>query len=133
MDPASIALKFLAKWWKEILIVLVIIAGIWYVRNLQTTVKDQATTITQMEIVNKTLEESNKTLTATVTANNKTIAEMGKGAAQTKEEFAKLNGQVEAQTRVLTNRLRDILNRPVPETCNDTITYMLDAAPTYKQ
>lgn len=133
MDPASIALKFLARWWKEILIVLVIVAGIWYVRNLQTTVKDQATTITQMTIVNKTLEDSNKTLTNTVAANNKTIAEMGKGAAQTKEDFARLNGQVEAQTRVLTNRLRDILNRPAPVTCNDTIDYMLEAAPTYKR
>lgn len=133
MDPASIALKFLARWWKEILIVLVIVAGIWYVRNLQTTVKDQATTITQMTIVNKTLEDSNKTLTNTVAANNKTIAEMGKGAAQTKEDFARLNGQVEAQTRVLTNRLRDILNRPAPVTCNDTIDYMLEAAPTYNR
>jgi len=63
MDPVSIAVLFLKKWWKEILIVLVVIGAAWYVQNLRSTVKKQATTITQMEIVNKTLTESNKTLT----------------------------------------------------------------------
>jgi predicted nuclease with TOPRIM domain len=124
---------FFKKWWKEILLVLVVLGAIWYVQNLRSTVKDQAKTITQMEITNKTLTESNKTLTSTVTANNKTIAEIGKGAAQTKEAFDKLNGNVAAQSHALDRRLKDLLNRPAPVTCNDTITYMIDAVPSYKQ
>ena len=133
MDPVSIGLMFLKKWWKEILIALVIIGAIWYVRNLQNTVEEQKVTITQMELANATLKESNRTLTNTVTANNKTIAELGKGADQTKREFDKLNIQVEHQTSVLTKRLKDIMSRKAPVTCDDTITYMLEAAPTYKQ
>lgn len=133
MDPFSIALVFLKRWWKEILIVLVIAGAVFYVWNLRSTVKEQAVTITQLEMANKTLKDSNKTLTNTVTANNKTIAELSKGAAQTKEDFMKLNAQVEAQTAILTKRLKSILNQPAPVTCDETIQYLIDAVPTYNQ
>lgn len=129
----GIALKFLTSWWKEILIVLVIIAGVLYVRNLQNTVDEQHTEITNLTTANKVLTDSNKVLTNTVTANNKTIDELSKGADETKREFDKLNIQVEHQTTVLTKRLRDIMSRKTPVTCDDTITYMLEAVPTYKQ
>lgn len=132
MDPVSIGLMFLKKWWKEILIVLVVVAGIWYVRNLQNTVEEQKVTITQMKMANDTLKESNRVLTNTVTANNKTIEELSKGADKTKQEFDKLNSKVAQQTTELTRRLKDILNRPAPVTCEDTIDYLLEAVPTYK-
>lgn len=129
----GIALKLLMKWWKEILIALVIIGAILYVRNLQNTVEEQRTKITNLTTANQVLTDSNKVLTNTVTANNKTIEEMSKGADQTKKEFAKLNVQVAQQTSVLTKRLKDIMSRKAPETCEDTIKYMLEVVPTYKQ
>ncbi len=129
----GIALKFLMSWWKEILIALVIIAGVLYVRNLQNTVEEQRTEITNLATANQVLTDSNKVLTNTVTANNKTIDELSKGADKTKREFDKLNIQVEHQTTVLTKRLKDIMSRKAPVTCDDTITYMLEAVPTYKQ
>lgn len=129
----GIALKFLVSWWKEILIVLVIIGAMWYVRNLQNTVEEQRNKIAEMTTANQVLKDSNKVLTNTVTANNKTVAELSKGADETKREFDKLNIQVEHQTSVLTKRLKDIMSRKTPVTCDDTITYMLEAVPTYKQ
>ena len=129
----GVVLKFLAKWWKEIIIVIVIIGAIWYVRNLQNTVGEQRDKINGLTTANQVLTDSNKTLTNTVTANNKTIAELSKGADETKREFDKLNVQVEHQTVVLTKRLKDIMSRKAPVTCDDTITYMLEAVPTYKQ
>lgn len=133
MGPTGIVLKFLAKWWKEIFIALVLIGAVFYVRHLQSTVEDQRNTIAQMQSANQILKDSNKKLTDTVTANNKTIDELHKGADQTKAAFEKLNAQVEHQTQVLSKRLQDVLSRPVPVTCDDTIKYMIDAVPTYKQ
>lgn len=130
---AGIVLKFLLRWWKEILIALVIVGAVWYVRNLQNTVEEQRTEITNLTTANKVLKDSNEVLTKTVTANNRTIEELSKGADQTKREFDKLTIQVEQQTRVLTKRLKDIMSRPLPETCEDTIKYMIDAVPTYQQ
>lgn len=130
---ASIALMFLQKWWKEILIVVVIIAGVWYVRNLQNTVENQRTTIAQMTTANQVLIDSNEVLTNTVTANNKTIEELSKGADETKREFERLNIQVEHQTTILTKRLKDIMSQKTPVTCEDTIQYMIEAVPTFKQ
>jgi hypothetical protein len=133
VDPVSIALIFLKKWWKEILLALVVIGAIWYVRNLQNTVEEQRTTISQMNLVNQTLTASNKTLTSTVTANNKTIEELSKGADQTRREFEKLSIQVEHQSTVLSKRLKDLLGRPVPVTCDDTIKYLIEVAPSFRQ
>lgn len=133
MNPYMIALKFLAKWWKEIFIVLAIIGAVLYVRNLQSTVEEQRTTIAQMQAANQILKDSNKTLTATVIANNKTIDELHKGADQTKAAFDKLHASVEHQTQILNKRLHDIMSRPAPVTCDDTIKYMIDAVPSYKQ
>lgn len=129
----EIVIEFVLKWWKELVIALVVVGAIWYVNNLQHTVETQRNTIAQLNVNNKLLQDSNKTLTDTVTANNKTIADLSKSAEATKRAFDKLSGQVDDQTAVLTKRLKDIMSRPVPVTCDDTISYMIDAAPTYKQ
>lgn len=133
MDPVSIALMFLKRWWKELLIVLVIAGAVFYVWNLRSIVKEQAAVIATLEVHNKILVDSNKTLTNTVTANNQTIAELSRGAEQTKEDFAKLNARVEAQTSILTKRLKSILEQQPPATCEDTIQYLIDAVPTFAQ
>lgn len=126
-------IKFFLSWWKEILIALVIIGAIWYVKNLQDTVKDQQVTIGSLTIANQVLTDSNKVLTKTVTANNETIAELGKGAENTKREFQKLNADVEHKSRVLNGRLKAIMANKAPVTCEATINYMLEAAPSYKR
>lgn len=122
---------FVKMWWKEIFIAAVVVGAVIYVHNLRVTVEKQATTIAQMELVKSTLVQSNKTLTDAVQRNSKALAELGAGAAHTKEEFVKLNAHVVSQTRVITDRLGHILNQPVPATCDDTITYMKEAVPTY--
>lgn len=127
----SIVYSFLKAWWKEIFIVLVILGAVGYVRNLQLTVERQAVTIAQMDIVKNTLIQSNETLTATIKQNSRALAELSEGAAFTKEEFAKLNGRVAGQTQEIADRLKGILNKPAPVTCEDTIDYMIDAVPTY--
>lgn len=125
-------LLFFTKFWKEIIIALVVIGAIWYVNNLQSTVKSQAETIIGQKIANDVLVQSNKVLTDTVTANNTTIAELGKSATDTKEKFGKLNLQIDSQSRELAKRLKVILNKPAPVTCSDTIDYLIEATPTYK-
>lgn len=129
----GVAAKFLIRWWKELLIALVIVGAAWYVWELHNTVGEQRVTINEITNANQVLKDSNKVLTDTVTANNAVIADMSKGAVETKREFDKLHIQVEHQTSILTKRLKDIMSRKVPITCDDTITYMLEAVPTYKQ
>lgn len=127
----TIFYSFLKAWWKEIFIVLVVLGAVAYVRDLQLTVERQAVTIAQMDIIKNTLIQSNETLTATIKQNSQALAELSEGADFTKEEFAKLNGRVASQTQEIADRLKGILNKPVPVTCEDTIDYMIDAAPTY--
>lgn len=121
--------RIILAWWREIAIVLTVITALGYVRHLQLKCEWQQETIVQLKEANGVLTEGNKTLTATVQANNKTIGMLGDESQRTKDDFNKLAGVVQQQTRDLTQHLKDILMKPVPASCDDTIEYMINNVP----
>lgn len=129
----GILLKFLAKWWKEIFIAVVIAGGMFYVYHLNQTVDSQRDTIARLSVDKKLLADDNSQLRRVIVANSETIAEMSKATTKTKADFEALAAHVSSQTQILTTRLRELKNQPIPVTCDDTINYMIKAAPSYKE
>lgn len=128
----SIALMFLKRFWKELIIVLVIAAAVLYMRGLYSTIDKQKETIAQLTTANQILKDNNDKLEKTIAANNEAISKMAAGAKETNKAFSTLNTTVKAQTSSLEERLRRILQDKKPQTCEDTIQYLLEAAKGFK-
>ncbi len=124
----TIALTLLRKYWKVLLVIIAILAVVLYMRGLYSTIDDQSQQITNLTTANKTLTDNNIKLEATITASNKAIEQMSKNAEKTTNAFANLDKSVRAQTGNLEDRLRRIMQDKKPQTCEDTILYLIEAA-----
>jgi uncharacterized membrane protein len=86
---------FFLKFWKQIIIVLVVIGAIWWVKNLMDTVEEQKVTITQQQGVIKKLGEDievqNKAVEQLKTDTDKRLADakVAIAAAQAKVKVNK--------------------------------------------
>lgn len=127
-----ILIAFLKSWWKEILIAVIIAAVFGWYHHLTSTIADQKADIARLTTENTIVKENNAKLEASITANNAAITKLAEGAADTKKNFAALGTTVKTQSSTLEARLRGVLAEKKPQTCQDTIQYLLDAVKEYK-
>lgn len=125
-------LPFLRTWWKLIIIVMIIAAGVMWYKHLTNTIEDQREQIASLTTENTVIKENNAKLEASIQANNTAISKLAEGAADTKRNFAALGSTVRSQSDSLEQRLRGILVERKPQTCEETIQYLIDAAKEYK-
>lgn len=127
----TIALTLLRKYWYLVVAAVAIIVICLYMHGLYTTIDDQAKKITELTTANQILKDNNDKLEAAVKANNASIEKLAQGAAETNKAFGTLTGSVKQSTSDLQKRLQQILTEKKPQTCDDTILYLLDAAKGY--
>ena len=126
-------LLFLKSWWKEIAIALAVVGGIWYVHHLQSTVADQEKQIAVATAQNKVLEENQKTLQSAIDVTNKSFEAIDKIDKTNKEQFAKLQTVVGTSNEVISKRLAVILAEKKPQTCEESIQYLIGAVKGYSK
>lgn len=127
----TLVLMFLKSWWKEIAIALIVAAGIFYVQHLRSTVAENAITIGNLTTENKVMKDNNDKLQGAITAQNASLEKIAKGADDTKAKFTTLNANVKSANANLATTLKGILADKKPQTCQDTINYLLDAVKDY--
>jgi len=116
------------------LVVLAIGAGAaWYVGNLRTTIADQKSSIVKLELENQIIKDNNAKLEASIHANNEAITKLAAGSDATVKAFNSLNVNVKGQLTGLDSRLQGILKEKKPQSCQETIQYLLDAVPEYNK
>lgn len=127
----TIFLTFLRKYWQYFLLAAVVGGGWMYYNHLTSTIATQEQTISRLTLENTVVKENNDKLQASIEASNKSIELLAKGAADTKQGFVTLNNTVRTQTSSLNDKLENILADPKPQTCEDTIKYLIDAVKEY--
>lgn len=102
---------FFLKFWKQIVIVLVILGAVWWVRNLYTTVQEQKETIIKLEVVIKTQTD----------LINEQNAAVDKLKTDTDERLAAAKIAIAAaQAKAKVNKQRAVnINKAVPKFPND--------------
>ena len=126
-------LSLLGSYWKYLLVAAIVAGGFLYVNNLKSTIADQKDQISSLQLENQVVKDNNKKLETSIAASNDAIAKLSAGAADTKKQFDALNTTVRTQTSGLETRLRNILTEKKPQTCEDTIQYLLRAVGEYSK
>lgn len=125
------AIAFLRAWWKELFIVAVIAAGVFYVYNLHNTIDKQQEELRIAEINIQTLTANNTRLEAAVKDANAIVERFDKFAADTRTNFTDLNKNVAGSNLALSRQLQNILRERKPQTCEEAIMYLIDAQKEY--
>jgi cell division protein FtsB len=131
--PITLIFSLLQRFWLPILISVVVGCGVWYVNNLRNTVESQKKDIATLEVQKAALQASNDQLVASIQVSNAALDEIRKLAPNTKQEFAKLQASVSSQSDVLAIRIKQILAEKKPQTCEETIQYLINAQKEYKR
>lgn len=129
----TIFLALLQKWWKPLAIILIIglIYGYWH--HLESTISDQRTEIATLNTANTILKQNNDKLTTSIADINVSVGKLAEGTSQTQASFATLNATVKVQTGSLDQKLRAVLADKKPQSCDDTIRYLVEAAKGYQK
>lgn len=127
----SIIFLFMKRWWKELIVVIAIAAVVLHYRSLTSTIEDQRVSIATLTNENTIIKQNNEKLEQAIVASNKSIELLAAGTSQTKKDFATLNKAVKGQASDLEVKLRGILAEAPPQSCEDTIKYLVDAVKGY--
>ena len=127
----SIILGFLTSNWKAILIGIVLLGGVAYVEGLRVEVSHQATEITTLKADNKTLTDNNTKLEGAITVSNKALDASDKAAKAAAADFAAIQHNILQQQTALKQQLANILHQKDPQTCNDSILFLIDNVKGY--
>lgn len=103
--------SFFLRFWKQIVIVLVVLGAVWWVRNLYTTVEEQKITIATQQTTIKSLGDS-------IEEQNKAIKKLKTDS----DERLKLANEAlaAAQAKVKANKQRAVdINKATPKFPND--------------
>lgn len=117
--------------WKVIAIAAAVIAAIMYVQSLRLEIAHQETQIVQLTNDNATLKHNAETLEIALKNQNDAIGKIDDLAKVTRQSFAKLGVDVAAQSSSLSATLASILKDKKPKTCEETITYLIEAQKGY--
>lgn len=128
----TLAATFGKQYWKEILLAIIVVSGVLYVRHLYTTVADQKVTIKQMEAAEVIYKENDKKMTAALAAIDKSFGIIEEVDRQNKENFTKLQQLVNTNNGKLASQLKTILGEKKPQTCEETIEYLISAKGAYQ-
>ena len=126
-----VALTLIKTWWKEIALVLVLLAAYGYWSHLTSSIERLKLSNDNLTLVNEVLTTNVTTLEQAIKTNNDAIQTLSASASKTNSDFAKLNTTVATQIAALSPKLTAILNGTKPVTCEDTVKYLLDARREY--
>lgn len=130
-DNMTIALMLLKKYWYLVVAAVAVLVIYLYMQGLYNTIDDQTKKITELTTANQILKDNTAKLEKAITVNNLAIETMAKGAADTNRAFGTLSGSIKQQSTDLQKRLNDILKDKKPQTCEQTIEYLVDAVKGY--
>lgn len=122
---------FIRSYWKQILVALIIASVVGYWFNLVHTIDNQKAQIIQLQSSIDTLKDNNTKLVGTIDANNNAVEKIADASTATLQAFSTLNSTVSKQSNSLAATLAAIKNEKKPQTCDDTIKYLIDAAHGY--
>lgn len=117
---------FIKKYWKQIILALIIGGTLWHIKNLNETISKRNDTITHLTADLQKTKDNLKTCQDTITDQNQKLKDAATIAENNQKELDKLGDRLKkdaASNKLEIDRLR---NQPAPKTCNDVKKYLQD-------
>jgi hypothetical protein len=131
--PIGLLIKFGAKYWKIIVIVLAILGAYLYVTGLQDDVEKWRAQYTDEHaayLVNDARHNDNNTkLQTAIDHQNIRITELNSVLAEAETQIAADAADAALVKAEYELRINGFLTAPKPETCEGAIDYLIDAVP----
>lgn len=123
LQPAKL-LELLLEHWKAVAVFLVMGFSFFYIRGLHNTIetKEQQLTVLQKRL--DTCKENVNVLNGAIEQQNQAINDALEAGKRAKERIAELEGEIGELEREHEEQIQDIMNRPVPQTCDAAIDYL---------
>ena len=113
------------KYWKEIVIALLIIGSAAYIARLHLTIKDQEKQLAVDAVNIQTLTANVTTLQQTITDNNALVSKFDQFAHDTTQSFVDLDTTIAQRNDQLAKQVQGIMKEKKPVTCGDAIQYLI--------
>lgn len=127
-------LPSIKKHWKIVIVLAIFAGGFFYwqflthkIDKLEQRVLDQTQQVASLELQLLTSETNFTTLKSSLDTQNETIGKINDMIKQNQTDWKQLYTDINKQNDQLNQRLRDILKEDKPGTCQEAISYLLDA------
>ncbi len=137
MGILTILKTFVSNWKAILVLIILLVLGlyIFYLRTEVTSAQSKQQTATlqlqQYMVANKLLQQQNTDLQSHITQTNDALNKISALSTDTQRKLDQLNGTIIEQNAALERKLATVTSQPVPKTCPDTITYLIDAVKDY--
>lgn len=119
--------KVLAQYWYLFVIVALAGGGYWYVHHLQKEVEQQKEKVVQLQTTLDQCIIDRDHYAATIQSLNEEVKQWEQMSAEQKKKFEALNGSLAKLQQQYNKRIQELLSRPKPKTCDESIQFLIDA------
>lgn len=128
---STVVWAFVRQNWAALVLVAASLGAWGYISSLRSTITDQRTALNKKSEEIRVLTENNQALETALSASNAAVEKLSSSANQTKRDFAALSTTVTKQTTEMERRLMEVLQEKTPQSCEDSIKYLIEAARKY--
>ena len=117
---------FIGKYWKQILLVLIVGGTLWYVHHLHNIIDERNVQIVQLKEDLQKTKDNLKIAQDTITDQNKKLIDAADVAKNNQKDLDKLGDQLKKDAAKNKNIIDKMRNTPAPRTCDDVKKYLQD-------
>lgn len=117
---------FIKKYWKQIIIALIIGGTLWHIKNLNETIRERDTKIVQLTTELQRTKENLKTTQDTISDQNKKLQDAAKVAENNQKDLNTLGDKLKKEAANNKLQIDKLRNQPAPKTCDDVKKYLQD-------
>lgn len=117
---------FIKKYWKQIIIALIIGGTLWHIKNLNETIHERDTKIVQLTTELQRTKENLKTTQDTISDQNKKLQDAAKVAENNQKDLNTLGDKLKKEAANNKLQIDKLRNQPAPKTCDDVKKYLQD-------
>jgi len=114
--------------WKPILIILALGAVWWVWDDMKDTIEEQKTEIAELTQRLNVCKDNQQVLENAISKQNETIDRAKEAGIRAEQRIAELRGRISSLTQEHQTEIDRILNEARPETCEESIEYLIDAS-----
>lgn len=116
--------EMLLKHWKAVIVFVVLGGSFFYVRGLHSTIENKEQQIMILETRLEVCQGNVDALTTAIDQQNAAINDALEAGERARKRIAELENEINELEQEHEQEIEDILDRPVPQTCDAAIDYL---------
>lgn len=123
---------FAEKYWKLIIVALLVVGSYWYVTTLINTIDNQANQINNLKVQVNRADNTIKDLRNQITQVNDVITAWNQQSQQQLKQRDQLQQQIDKSFADTNKKIAEIYKQDKPSTCPQAIQYLIDAVKEFQ-